>query len=152
RSSAVRPPLRSSPCRRPRRPLREFAEMPLNRTTDSHATPTRKHAWALARSLVLACCAIACAAIASGCLVTPKQPASAAPPQLPEGAAGPDAAAQIQSAASRTEFKSEPTDRQSFQVHIDFGRVFESQGDFDAAVMEYQNALTVVETKKRGTL
>ena len=37
-------------------------------------------------------------------------------------------------------------------MHIDFGRVFEAQGDFDAAVLEYQNALTVVETKKRGPL
>ena len=35
-------------------------------------------------------------------------------------------------------------------MHIDFGRVFESQGNFDAAVLEYQDALTVVETRRRG--
>jgi tetratricopeptide (TPR) repeat protein len=69
---------------------------------------------------------------------------------LPEGTVGPEVGAQIQSAASSTNFKAKPTERQAFQVHLDFGRVFESQGDFDAAVMEYQNALSVVETKKRG--
>ena len=70
---------------------------------------------------------------------------------MPEGAAAAEGAGQTHSAASNTEFHAKATDRQSFQVHIDFGRVFESHGDFDAAVMEYQNALTVIENKKRGT-
>ena len=40
--------------------------------------------------------------------------------------------------------------RQKFQVHIDFGRIFESQGNYDAAITEYQDALTVLENKRRG--
>jgi Flp pilus assembly protein TadD len=126
--------------------------MPLDRTTNQLSTWARRPDRPRARLLVLACCAAACTTLASGCLATPRQTPSLPPPQLPEGAASPDAAAQIQSAASSTDFQPKATDRQSFQVHIDFGRVFESQGDFDAAVLEYQNALTVVETKKRGTL
>jgi Flp pilus assembly protein TadD len=35
-------------------------------------------------------------------------------------------------------------------VHIDFGRVFESQGNMDAALVEYQEALTVLEGKRHG--
>jgi len=35
-------------------------------------------------------------------------------------------------------------------VHIDFGRIFESQGNYDAAIMEYQDALTVLQDKRRG--
>jgi Flp pilus assembly protein TadD len=35
-------------------------------------------------------------------------------------------------------------------VHIDFGRVFEAQGNFDAAVLEYQDALTVLGNRRRG--
>ena len=50
-----------------------------------------------------------------------------------------------------TDFHATATDRQRFQVHIDFGGVFEKQGNFDAAALEYQDALTVVESKKRGT-
>jgi Flp pilus assembly protein TadD len=35
-------------------------------------------------------------------------------------------------------------------VHIDFGRVFETQGNFDAAVLEYQDALAVLASRRRG--
>ena len=92
------------------------------------------------------------AALGSGCLVTPRQAPNAAPtspPQLPEGANA-EVAAQLQQSGPTTDFHAEATDRQAFQVHIDFGRVFESQGNFDAAVLEYQEALTVVETKRRA--
>jgi Flp pilus assembly protein TadD len=105
-----------------------------------------------ARSTVFGICLAAWTVLGSGCLVTPRQPQSPAPappPQVPEGAAGAEVAAGIQSTGQKTEFHAEATDRQSFQVHIDFGRVFESQGNFDAAVLEYQSALSVLETKGR---
>ena len=35
-------------------------------------------------------------------------------------------------------------------MHIDFGRAFESQGNLDAAIQEYQDALTVIETRRHG--
>jgi len=122
---------------------------PINRRT-ARARATDR---ARTRSIVLACCLGACATLGSGCLATPRQPANSAPPppQLPEGATAAEVAGQAQSVAATTDFHSKATDRQTFQVHIDFGRVFESHGEFDAAVMEYQNALTVVESKRHGT-
>ena len=81
---------------------------------------------------------------------TTRELGPAPPPQVPEGAAGAEVAAQIQLVRPTTEFHAKATDRQAFQVHIDFGRVFESQGNFDGAVLEYQEALTVVETEDAG--
>jgi tetratricopeptide (TPR) repeat protein len=125
--------------------------MPFEPTIRRAARASRPDS-ARARSIVIASCLAACAVLGSGCLVTPRQSArsEAPPPQLPVGAPVADGADKTQSAASTTDFHPKATDRQSFQVHVDFGRVFESHGDFDAAVLEYQNALTVIENKKRG--
>jgi tetratricopeptide (TPR) repeat protein len=123
------------------------------RPSDHRANWQRKKTWARAWSFVLWSCTAACAALGSGCVVTPRQSQSGMtnPPQIPEGAIGADVAGQIRSDGSKTDFHAEATDRQSFQVHIDVGRVFESQGHFDAAVLEFQQALTVIETRRRGT-
>jgi Flp pilus assembly protein TadD len=63
---------------------------------------------------------------------------------------GGEVAAQIQASRPPSEFHAKATDQQAFQVHIDFGRVFEAQGNFDRAVLEYQEAITVLETRRRG--
>ncbi len=60
--------------------------------------------------------------------------------------------ASAQGTPGKNDFREQPTDRQRFQVHIDFGRVFESQGNLDGAVLEYQDALTVVASKRHGAL
>jgi Flp pilus assembly protein TadD len=72
------------------------------------------------------------------------------PPQAPENASGMAVVSQDQPAGPTTDFHAKPTDRQRFQVHIDFGRVFEAQGNFDGAVLEYQDALTVIKNGRRG--
>jgi tetratricopeptide (TPR) repeat protein len=69
---------------------------------------------------------------------------------VPESAVGATVVDPPQPARPKTEFRANATDQQRFQVHIDFGRVFESQGEFDAALLEYQNALAVVEGKRHG--
>jgi tetratricopeptide (TPR) repeat protein len=51
-----------------------------------------------------------------------------------------------------TIFLKTATDRQKFQVHIDFGKLFEAQGDMERAVQEYQDALNVAEGRRRGEL
>jgi len=61
---------------------------------------------------------------------------------------GSAAAAHVQAGSPRTDLQETATDRQRFQVHLDFGRVFEAQGNFDAAVLEYQDALTVLAGRK----
>jgi Flp pilus assembly protein TadD len=62
------------------------------------------------------------------------------------------APSQARTSDPKTQFQEKATDRQRFQVHIDFGRVFETQGNIDAAILEYQDALAVVQSKRRGTL
>jgi Flp pilus assembly protein TadD len=65
-----------------------------------------------------------------GPLATPQQPA---PPALTT--ANPTAA--------RDEFHKDPTREQTFNVHLEFARALETQGNFEAAVAEYQKALDV---------
>jgi Flp pilus assembly protein TadD len=125
------------------------------RTLATRASRDQRAGSARARPIFLASCFVAWAATCSGCLVTPRQTQSAAQapvPQVPEGASSPEVAAGIGSSAPTTDFQAKATDRQSFQVHIDFGRVFESQGNFEAALQEYQEAFSVVETKRHGSL
>ena len=97
--------------------------------------------WSLAATIALA---------AGGCVTAPKQ----ADPQAPPPATHDDlkAAANDQALTSKpqTDFQEKATFRQQFQVHIDFGRVFEAQGNLEAAIKEYQDALTVTENKRRG--
>jgi Flp pilus assembly protein TadD len=90
-----------------------------------------------------------------GCVVTPKQPESAAVSSTPAGSNEVSSAAAAdlaQRSGPKTDFHKNATERQRFQVHIDFGRVFESHGNFDAAILEYQDAIAVAESKGGGRL
>jgi Flp pilus assembly protein TadD len=69
---------------------------------------------------------------------------------VPETAVGAEVVGSAKPVDPKTDFHATATDRQRFQVHIDFGRVFESQGNMDAALLEYQEALTVVEGTRHG--
>jgi tetratricopeptide (TPR) repeat protein len=90
---------------------------------------------------------------ASGCVEVPKRPAAPdpPPPQAPQNAAP---AATLDLSQKERDSQDQPRNtaspRQKFQVHIDFGRIFETQGNFDAAIMEYQDALTILKDKRRG--
>src|SRR6516162_1123674 len=112
--------------------------------------PGPARAW----SMLLRSCLAATTVFSSGCLATQRRAAvtgPSVPPQVPETAVGAEVAETTQVLTRRnTEFHETATDRQRFQVHIDFGRVFESQGNYDAALLEYQEALSVVEGKRRG--
>ena len=92
--------------------------------------------WSLAAVTALA---------AAGCATAPRQPEG--PAHDDQKTAQSDQAAP---ANSHTDFHEKATERQQFQVHIDFGRAFETQGNLDAAIQEYQDALKVVENKERG--
>ena len=97
--------------------------------------------------------AAAAAALASGCGQMPRQPAApalpAALPPSPPNAAGPAPVAVNLPVDDSQTFQKSATDRQRYQVHLDFGKVFEAQGDFDRAAQEYQDALAVAESKGR---
>src|SRR6185437_395597 len=90
--------------------------------------------------------------LGGGCVLmprrtTPPTPTAPAPPPA-SSAAVPEVPAPVAVEVSRTTvgndttFHPTATDRQRFQVHLDLGRVFESQGNFERALQEYQDALT----------
>ncbi len=100
------------------------------------------------------------ATLHGGCVLAPRQPSvpgTTSPPPPPPTVAGsdvkPTVAADVnRSVGENTMFHKSATDRQKFQVHIDFGKVFESQGNPDRALQEYQDALKVAEGRGRGDL
>jgi tetratricopeptide (TPR) repeat protein len=98
--------------------------------------------WTLAMTITLA---------AAGCATAPRQADSPAPPAATRDDPRSAGADQAPSVSTRTDFHEKATERQKFQVHIDFGRAFEAQGNIDAALVEYQDALKVVENKRRGS-
>ncbi len=113
---------------------------------------SRPGQWPL-RWAAIGCCLAVITFLEAGCVVTPRQPASPPSPQapqVPENAAPSGQVYQDPTKGANSDFHAEATDEQRFHVHLDFGRVFESQGNLDRAVLEYQQALTVVETTRRG--
>ena len=112
-----------------------------------------------ATRLVLLCVGLACAGLHVGCAHTPRQPnvpVPASPPSAPP-VVGNDATPTVsvdlsKAVGENTTFHKTATDRQKFQVHIDFGKVFEAQGNLERAVQEYQDALKVAEGRGHGEL
>ncbi len=102
------------------------------------------------RSTVSWSLAATIAFVAGGCVSAPRQADSSAPTPTTHDDAKAPAADQAPAANTRTDFHEKATPRQQFQVHIDFGRAFEAQGNLDAAIVEYQDALKVTENKRRG--
>jgi Tfp pilus assembly protein PilF len=105
---------------------------------------------------------LACAALVCGCAHTHTERQATAPvpppPQPSAPVAGGDGVQTVSVDLNRmpgddVTFRKTATERQKFQVHIDFGKIFDAQGNLDRAVQEYQDALKVAETRThRGDL
>lgn len=99
-------------------------------------------------------CVLAALTLGGGCRsgapARSPQPDPPPPPRAPLEA-GPGAVSvdlgRLQTADQT--FKAEATESQKFHVHVDLGKVFEKQGNYEAALLEYQEALAVGE---RGSL
>ncbi|MGA2706178.1 MAG: tetratricopeptide repeat protein [Isosphaeraceae bacterium] len=72
------------------------------------------------------------------------------PPAAPEAVAPGTVSVDLTKAYDPNGFRKDVTQDQRIHVHIDFGRVFESQGNFEAALSEYQQALAACEHKGIG--
>jgi Flp pilus assembly protein TadD len=106
-----------------------------------------------ARSIVVCSMLAAMAGLAAGCRAVEHhvdKPPMPVPPAVPQNAEGMAMVDVTQPTGGKNEFHKTATDRQRFQLHLDFGRIFEGQGNFDAAVLEYQDALGVVTDRRRG--
>ena len=78
---------------------------------------------------------------AGGCQSMNPVPAKNTPARAqPSGGNAPESAA-------KTDFHKEASHEQGFNVHVELARVFESQGNFEAAVAEYQKAINIGDRK-----
>jgi Flp pilus assembly protein TadD len=77
-----------------------------------------------------------------------QQPPSA--PQAPQDAAPPAVSVDLTKPLEQSPFRAEVTQDQRVKVHLDFGKVFESQGNYEAALLEYQEGLTAAEARGIG--
>jgi Flp pilus assembly protein TadD len=98
-------------------------------------------------------CLVLTALATGGCIGVPKRPAAPdpPPPQAPQNAA-PAGALDLSDHErdGHSQDRATATPRQKYQVHIEFGRIFETQGNYDAAIQEYQDALTVLKESRHG--
>jgi hypothetical protein len=89
---------------------------------------------------------------AATCLAGPPRrgrEASPAPPPAPDVDPG-TVAVDLNRSKETTTFRRNLTPAQRIHTHLDLGKVFESSGNYDAALMEYQQGLAACEKKSFG--
>lgn len=72
------------------------------------------------------------------------------PPQAPQDVAPAAVSVDLTKPLEQSPFRADVTQDQRVNVHIDFGKVFESQGNYEAALLEYQAGLTAAEARGIG--
>ncbi len=106
-------------------------------------------------NLALMCCLATASTIlgAATCKGDPpwrKTDSPQTPPATPDGVAPAMTSVDLNKVYDPNGFRKDVTPEQRIHVHIDLGRVFETQGNFDAALSEYQLALAACEHKGMG--
>lgn len=109
------------------------------------------------RALAAAC--LAGLSLVGGCVHGPRQAgetATTAPPPATSPSSGeptPTVSVDLnRTVGENTTFHRSATDRQRFQVHVDFGKVFEAQGNLEGATQEYREAIKIAEQRRRRGL
>jgi len=96
--------------------------------------------------LQLVCCVLGSSTVFGGCrsreLARSPQPQ---PPQAPIESGPGTVSVDLSRNPGENTFKPEATHSQRLNVHLDLGKVFEAQGNYEAALLEYQEALAVGE-------
>jgi len=91
--------------------------------------------------------------MAASCMADPpwrKTDSPPTPPAAPETVAPGTVSVDLAKAYDTTQFRKDVTQDQRIHVHLDFGRVFESQGNYEAALAEYQQGLAACEHRGIG--
>jgi Flp pilus assembly protein TadD len=99
------------------------------------------------------CLLIGVSVLLSGCHPGPwkrQQQPPPAPPQAPQDIAPAAVSVDLTKPLEQSPFRAEVTQDQRVKVHLDFGKVFESQGNYEAALLEYQEGLTAAEARGIG--
>ncbi|MFO0889325.1 MAG: tetratricopeptide repeat protein [Isosphaeraceae bacterium] len=89
-------------------------------------------------------------AAASSLAGPPRKSREEPPPTLPDGADPNTVSVDLSRSADGPKFRRNLTPAQRIHTHLDLGRVFESQGNFEAALMEYQQGLAACERRGIG--
>jgi Flp pilus assembly protein TadD len=106
-------------------------------------------------SLLVRCALVTLQVLLAGCHSSPwNRPAQvqtqAVPPITPQEAAPGTVSVDLTTAYQQNPFRATVTQDQRVHVHLDLGKVFEAQGNHEAALLEYQEALTASETRGMG--
>ncbi|MHB1560957.1 MAG: tetratricopeptide repeat protein [Isosphaeraceae bacterium] len=119
--------------------------------------PARRPRLRRRRALAAAC--LAGLSIVGGCVHGPRQvgepttAASASESPQTSGEPTPTVSVDLnRTVGENTTFHRSATDRQRFQVHVDFGKVFETQGNLEGATQEYREAIKIAEARRRRGL
>lgn len=94
---------------------------------------------------ILGCACLCTISTLIGCQTVSRDPA------LAKQNAATHQDAKADAGVARTEFRRDVTPDQQFNVHLELGRVYESQQEFTAALGEYQKALEACERRGFGT-
>ena len=103
--------------------------------------------------LAVRCLLIGLPVLLSGCHpgLWKRQPQpQSATPQAPQDVTPAAVSVDLTKPLEQSPFRAKVTQDQRVNVHLDFGKVFESQGNYEAALLEYQEGLTAAEARGIG--
>src|SRR5262249_45031237 len=142
-------------CLRKPEPMGGFSEMRKERAGhDRVGSPSRKHPRPTFLRELLACCGVGSVLLSGvGCHSVHRSPKAHPEPAAPAGPPDPaphTVSVDLTKPLDEVQFHKDVTPDQRVKTHLDLGRVFETQGNHEGALLEYQEALAACEQKGLG--